>query len=97
MDLTKKYLKKQGVTGELIELEMDQDFVIIAYAEEGCEDRFHYCKREEAEKIIEHWGATGNLVLEFYDYRTGEESKRVEYPDTVHLLKAEKSYGRKLF
>ncbi len=97
MDLTKAYLEKQGITGELIELEMHHDLVIIAYAKEGCKDEFHYCQKDEAERIIDHWGATGRLVLEYYDYINGETSCNVEHPDTVHLLKAEKNYRRNKF
>lgn len=98
MDLALEYLKTQGQTGYLHEIEYDDGRVIIAYSNEGEHPRYHNCvNREEADKMLKHWEVTGDFIIEYRDWYSMKDKREVHHPRFCALLNIEKRYVRQLF
>lgn len=97
INLTENHMKDQSELGYLHvrERKFYNDFVVLSYSKEGQEPSFFHGRREEAEKILKHWGKTGTLIIEKYDFVRNERTEEIEYPDVVVMLGIEKKYSRK--
>lgn len=99
MDLTEKYMEIQGTLGYLHVSSWDSsNNYVLAYSTEGSQLQYTYCaKEEEADQLIDHWGKTGELVLENFNFYTQKFEKQVERPTMVRKLLGVESFRRKLY
>ena len=98
MDLIKEYMKKQGTLGYLHSKDVDSYKVALAYADEGARPEYYYCTEEEADRIIEHWGATGELIIQEFEHQYGFMTRNIiKNPSSVRVMKVEKAYIRKSY
>lgn len=97
MDLTEKYMQIQGNFGYLHKVSKESaNNYVVAYATEGSLIQYIYLDtKEEAEKMIEYWGKTGDLIIENYSFITKDLKKTIEKPTMVRLLIGENTYRRK--
>lgn len=80
----------------LKELKMgDNPPVMLVYAAEGVQPTFRYCENgEEAIAMVEHWGETGELIHEEFDFKSGEILRITDYPDFVNWMTIDTQYSR---
>lgn len=97
MNLTKKYMENQGTLGYLHESDYERETVILSYAEEGCHLDHWYCSQEEADRIVEHWGSTGDFIVREFDFFKNQHIEKVTQPTRVHKSIMNKTYFRKMY
>lgn len=98
MNLTKKYMEKQGTLGYLHSREPDRRHnVVLLHAKEGCVPEHWYCDEEEADRIIEHWGATGDFIIRSFNFATNQPEEKITQPDGVIKSYMSKTYFRRMY
>jgi len=92
-------MKLQGTLGYLHEVDRElSNNYVIAYAIEGSQIKYYYLEtKEEAERLIQHWGKTGDLLVDSYNFISGKLRKDVINPTMVRLLECESTYKRKMY
>jgi hypothetical protein len=98
MDLTEKYMENQGTLGYLHNYERSYHPTVLAYETEGSKPDYHYCKEEkEAQRILEHWGKTGELVMARYNFGMDISDIHIAHPTQVTVLRTEDTYFRRMY
>jgi hypothetical protein len=98
MDLALQYLRSKGQAGYLHEIEYNDGRVIIAYSNEGQAPNYFNCvSMEEANRMLKHWEATGEFIIDYRDWHSMKDVHEVHHPMFAAILKIHKRYVRRLF
>jgi hypothetical protein len=95
MNLTLEYLRKKGLKAYLHEQDMDDELVLLAYAKEACYPEYHWCHIDDVQRMLDHWEATGELLMEEQDWHPDSRRTKIAQPDIVRVLLADKQFTRR--
>lgn len=95
MDLAYAYLKNNGMTGHLKELNPPHNTTVLSFAKEGEYPQYKTVNTDKLDEILQHWEITGKLVIEEYNALRRQMDRTETEPDFVMVLRPETSYFRR--